>query len=604
MKKHLRRHLSLMLALRYLNPLRTMFSIITLICLAGVALGVTVLIVVLSVMSGLQKQMESSVLAFTPHYLVSYYNDGARTTISGWQELVERARKVPGVTSAYAQLENQSFVQSDKSRQTCTFRAIDTENEEQMNALRPLIKQGTFDLDLGEKTVISAITAKGLGVGIGDTIRITPVGDTDQVIETYTQIGNEKPLATQEDTDLLPALGSLWSQAENPSGIIGNFRNHLAETALHYSGLVLNGMRGSASAFLPPTVADYAETRYSALLRHTPAQWLAVPKTAVQETYRKLRAAFDGENDSAPALRPVELNELDALNEIIRSGIEGKQKNSGIVYFERSLRTAWEQHLANLRDNSVEKENIASIKNIRSLIMPKDLTVIGIYQPTENMPGPALFIPLPIGQELLGFQNDDVQGIAIRTEDPYNLDQLAAPILQSLPPLPAGSAWELSPWTESFREWFQLIANERTMMSFVLSFIALISAFCIMAVMFTVSMQRRREIAVLQALGATPSKIMRVFLWQGVIIGISGAILGIILALLVLHYRIEIQGFLAGMGLDPFPMQAHGIQIPCSIDPVEIAKQGIYAFIMVTVASVVPALVVSRQDPSKALRAS
>ena len=604
MKKHLRRHLSLMLALRYLNPLRTMFSIITLICLAGVALGVTVLIVVLSVMSGLQKQMESSVLAFTPHYLVSYYNNGARTTISGWQELVERARKVPGVTSAYAQLENQSFVQSDKSRQTCTFRAIDTENREQMDALRPLIKQGTFNLDLGENTVISASTAKSLGIGVGDTIRITPVGDTDQVISTYTQIGNETPLATQDDADLLSTLGKLWAQADNPEGIIGNFRRNLAETALHYSGIALNRIKAHTSPFLPQTVADYAETRYAALLRDTPVQWLAIPKDTVQATYRKLRSFTDGDGDSSPALRPVELNELDALNEIIRSGAEGKRKNSGLVYFENSLRTAWEQHLANLRDNSVEKENIASIKNIRSLIMPKDLTVIGIYQPTENMPGPALFIPLPIGQELLGFHNDDVQGIAIRTEDPYNLDQLAAPILQSLPGLHPGENWELVPWTESFREWFQLIANERTMMSFVLSFIALISAFCIMAVMFTVSMQRRREIAVLQALGATPSKIMRVFLWQGVIIGVSGAILGIILALLVLHYRIEIQGLLAGMGLDPFPMQAHGIQIPCSIDPVEIVKQGFYAFIMVTIASVVPALVVSRQDPSKALRAN
>ena len=65
--KILRRNLSLMLALRYLNPLRTLFSVITLICLVGVALGVMVLIVVLSVMGGLQKEMEERVLAFSPH---------------------------------------------------------------------------------------------------------------------------------------------------------------------------------------------------------------------------------------------------------------------------------------------------------------------------------------------------------------------------------------------------------------------------------------------------------------------------------------------------------------------------------------------------------
>ena len=57
--KLLRRNLSLMLAVRYLNPLRSMFSIITFICLGGVALGVMVLIVVLSVMEGLQREMEN-----------------------------------------------------------------------------------------------------------------------------------------------------------------------------------------------------------------------------------------------------------------------------------------------------------------------------------------------------------------------------------------------------------------------------------------------------------------------------------------------------------------------------------------------------------------
>lgn len=56
MKNLLSRYISLSLALRYLNPLRTFFSIITLICLLGVSLGVMVLIVVLSVMGGLQKE--------------------------------------------------------------------------------------------------------------------------------------------------------------------------------------------------------------------------------------------------------------------------------------------------------------------------------------------------------------------------------------------------------------------------------------------------------------------------------------------------------------------------------------------------------------------
>jgi lipoprotein-releasing system permease protein len=117
-------------------------------------------------------------------------------------------------------------------------------------------------------------------------------------------------------------------------------------------------------------------------------------------------------------------------------------------------------------------------------------------------------------------------------------------------------------------------------------------------------MQRKREIAVLQALGATPGKIMGIFAWQGVIIGTAGALCGVILALLVLYYRLEIQTVLAGMGMDPFPMQAHGITLPAVYDPATFAGQAFKAFVMVTIAAIIPAIIVSRQDPAKALRSN
>ena len=56
--------------------------------------------------------------------------------------------------------------------------------------------------------------------------------------------------------------------------------------------------------------------------------------------------------------------------------------------------------------------------------------------------------------------------------------------------------------------------------------------------------------------------------------------------------------------MDPFPMQAHGISLPAVYDPAVFAKQAITAFIMVTIASIVPAFFVSRQDPAKALRSN
>src|ERR1700719_1698811 len=64
----------LLLALRYLRPKRTFVSIITLISVAGVALGVAVLIIVISVMSGFDKQMRDTILGFNAELPISTTN--------------------------------------------------------------------------------------------------------------------------------------------------------------------------------------------------------------------------------------------------------------------------------------------------------------------------------------------------------------------------------------------------------------------------------------------------------------------------------------------------------------------------------------------------
>lgn len=242
-------------------------------------------------------------------------------------------------------------------------------------------------------------------------------------------------------------------------------------------------------------------------------------------------------------------------------------------------------------------------RKIKELVMPKDLEVIGIYRASQHTPSPDLFIPLVIGQELLGYEDDVVQAVALRVDDPYHVETMLAPVMQALEKEKPASSWVLETWHDRFNSWFELMQKERMMMSFVLSFISLISAFCIMAVMFTVSIQRKREIAVMKALGATPFQVVRVFLWQGVIIGFIGALLGVGLGLLVLEYRMQIQMFLAGIGFDPFPVAFHGTaNIPVVIDWTEIAWQGVKAFVMVVVASIIPALITARQDPARSLR--
>ena len=549
--KLLRRNLSLMLAVRYLNPLRSMFSIITFICLGGVALGVMVLIVVLSVMEGLQREMENRMLAFAPHYVVAQTDGLQRVGITDdvvdWFSVMDDIRKVPGVVSVYPQLDGDAFAQSRTGRMTVQFSAIEPHNAEQVAPLVAMLRDGTVDFGEGldQECVISAVTANALHLTVGDSLHLTPVGSLDEVANVYAMIQN--PLQTHENKEFMNAVAGVFEGA-----------------AAGENGTVVDDAR--------------LETVVNHILR------------------------FDGNK-----LRRSEKEFCSFFYNMAQTHRDG-------TAFTTEEQQRWQENAAALTALDRDKEDGKAVKSINEMVMPVDLRIVGIYQTPENMPAPNVYMPLQIAQDVLGFSaggSSQVQGIAVRVKEPNNPGSVESDIQKLLPQLeapesayPNGLDWYIVPWMRSYEQYYKLIANERVMLSFVLSIISLIASFCIMAVMFTMSMQRKREIAVLQALGATPGKIMGIFAWQGVIIGVLGAILGVILALLVLYYRLEIQAALASIGMDPFPMQAHGITLPAVYDPATFAAQAVKAFIMVTVAAIIPAFIVSRQDPAKALRSN
>ena len=85
---------SLFLALRYLKPKRTFLSIITLISVIGVTLGVTVLILVISVMTGFDRELQRKVIDFDAHILVS-----TEDVMRDWRELTVKLHNTPGVVA-------------------------------------------------------------------------------------------------------------------------------------------------------------------------------------------------------------------------------------------------------------------------------------------------------------------------------------------------------------------------------------------------------------------------------------------------------------------------------------------------------------------------
>src|SRR3954447_22743317 len=86
---------SLFLALRYLKPKRTFVSMITLISILGVTLGIAVLIVVISVMTGFDQELRNKVLGFDAHLLLT--NDGV---LHDWRAIDAKVKATPGIVAS------------------------------------------------------------------------------------------------------------------------------------------------------------------------------------------------------------------------------------------------------------------------------------------------------------------------------------------------------------------------------------------------------------------------------------------------------------------------------------------------------------------------
>jgi lipoprotein-releasing system permease protein len=179
----------LLLALRYLRPKRTFVSVITLISVMGVALGVAVLIIVISVMSGFDKQLRDTILGFNAHLTISIPEE----PMNNYREvmsMVSSNRHVHGVApfvGTQVLMESTTNEHSSKVRDSAPFlRGIDPEAEKTVSTLPSSIKYGSFDLG-GHGILLGSILASDLKVQVGDIVNLTTGADARRMHQSYEQ---------------------------------------------------------------------------------------------------------------------------------------------------------------------------------------------------------------------------------------------------------------------------------------------------------------------------------------------------------------------------------------------------------------------------------
>src|SRR5207248_3926585 len=168
---------SLFLALRYLKPKRTFLSILTLISVLGVMLGVTVLILVISVMTGFDRELRQKVIDFDANILVT-----GEEVLTNWRDLTEKIRATPHVVATAPYVQGPVIVEHNEQRLAPLIRGIDPEQEEKVVSLQKFMKAGKLDLS-GDTTVLGIELARQLNVNVGDTVTVYSPGNLSIVLD-------------------------------------------------------------------------------------------------------------------------------------------------------------------------------------------------------------------------------------------------------------------------------------------------------------------------------------------------------------------------------------------------------------------------------------
>jgi lipoprotein-releasing system permease protein len=219
---------------------------------------------------------------------------------------------------------------------------------------------------------------------------------------------------------------------------------------------------------------------------------------------------------------------------------------------------------------------------------------IGVYDYDKAY----IFMPIEDAQTFL-MMGDTVGMIQVQTVAPDQVQAVLAPIAQKY----AGRAVVVD-WRSLNASLFEALQVERVVMFWILSLIILVAAFNILSSLIMLVRAKTRDIAILRTMGASRSAMLRIFITVGVSIGSLGTLAGVILGLVILHFRQNIVNsiqYLTGQNLWD-PSIRFITELPSKTSPFEVFAIVALALGSSFLFTLYPAWKAASTDPVQVLR--
>lgn len=245
---------------------------------------------------------------------------------------------------------------------------------------------------------------------------------------------------------------------------------------------------------------------------------------------------------------------------------------------------------------------ISPLGNITPLGMipkSKQFRVVGIFDTgMYEYDATLAYVGLRQAQAFLSM-DDSVTGIQLKVKDIYKAGQIAASIGRGL-----GYPYIARDWMQMNKNILFALKTEKVVMFIILTLIVLVAAFGIASTLFMVVMEKTKDIAILKSMGATNRSVMKIFVMEGLIIGVSGTVLGLIGGLAISFNLESIVDFVQKVtGFELFNKDIYYLShFPSKVVPSDVLLISVTAILISFIATLYPSWQGSRMPPAEALR--
>jgi lipoprotein-releasing system permease protein len=318
-----------------------------------------------------------------------------------------------------------------------------------------------------------------------------------------------------------------------------------------------------------------------------------------------------GKSVSGVVLRGIDPKTDPLVTNLSKSLVEGKLADLDIVTPEPLTGAApprpgliiGKELARNLNLTVGETVNVISpLGNITPLGMAPKLRrfrVVGVFNTGMfEYDSTLAYVSLGEAQAFLGLDSA-VTGIQLKVADVYAAGTIARRINREL-----GFPFYARDWMQMNKNILFALKTEKMVMFIILTLIVLVAAFGIASTLFMVVMEKTKDIAILKSMGATGRSIMRIFVLEGLIIGVFGTAVGVIGGLLVaLNLEPIVDLIQRVTGFELFSKDVYYLDhFPSQVVPSDVLLISVTAILISFIATLYPSWQASRMAPAEALR--